>query len=58
MAAILQFEKHNKADKPAVQFEAGQSAKILMFTGVRFERIDFAALKDTLHLNAPARAAN
>jgi hypothetical protein len=43
MAAILQYQNRNKAEKP--HFEVGHTAIILLYTGVRFERIDFAALK-------------
>jgi hypothetical protein len=43
MAALLQFEPRLKANMP--DLAKGHTAKILMFTGVRFERIDFAALK-------------
>jgi hypothetical protein len=57
MAAILQFEKHNKLEKSVISFEAGHSAKILLFTGVRFERIDFEAVKD-LQVAAQQRVAN
>jgi hypothetical protein len=42
MAAILQFQKKQDGEKQA--FTAGHSATILIYTGVRFERIDFAAL--------------
>jgi cytoplasmic iron level regulating protein YaaA (DUF328/UPF0246 family) len=43
MAAILQFQNRKKSERPS--FEAGHTALILMYTGVRFERIDFEALK-------------
>ncbi len=43
MAAILQFQQREKAEKP--RFEVGHSAVILLYTGVRFERIDFEALR-------------
>jgi cytoplasmic iron level regulating protein YaaA (DUF328/UPF0246 family) len=43
MAAILQFQNRKKSERPV--FVAGHSALILMYTGVRFERIDFEALK-------------
>lgn len=59
MAAILQFQNQTKAEKPA--FAPGHTATILLYTGVRFERIDFDALKnqttDQLHAE-PARLAN
>jgi hypothetical protein len=61
MAAILQFEKHRKLLKAATALAPGQNAKILMFTGVRFERIDFDALKaqhDAMQMTVPARIAN
>ena len=62
MAAILQFQLRSKAEKP--ELAPGHSATILMYTGVRFERIDFDALKGgqqmqtELLCNAPARLAN
>jgi cytoplasmic iron level regulating protein YaaA (DUF328/UPF0246 family) len=59
MAAILQFQNRNKAEKPALA--PGHTATILLYTGVRFERIDFDALKNNqveqLHTE-PARIAN
>jgi hypothetical protein len=59
MAAILQFQNRNKAEKPA--HAPGHTAKILLYTGVRFERIDFEALRtsesEQLHAE-PARIAN
>ena len=58
MAAILQFQNRKKSDRPS--FAAGHSALILMYTGVRFERIDFEALKSletSEHNDAPAAAA-
>jgi cytoplasmic iron level regulating protein YaaA (DUF328/UPF0246 family) len=58
MAAILQFQKRKKTDRP--QFETGHSAVILMYTGVRFERIDFEALKseaNSILENQPAATA-
>jgi cytoplasmic iron level regulating protein YaaA (DUF328/UPF0246 family) len=58
MAAILQFQHRDKTEKP--HFEPGHSATILMYTGVRFERIDFEALRDTTrhNLESPVRIAN
>ncbi len=62
MAAILQFQHRSKTDKPALA--AGHTATILMYTGVRFERIDFDALKSVDNLDehilpaATARFAN
>ncbi len=56
MAAILQFQNRNKAERPA--FEPGHTATILIYTGVRFERIDFDALKNNEALEQPARRAN
>lgn len=62
MAAILQFQNRKKSERPV--FEAGHSALILMYTGVRFERIDFEALKSETNstldnqLAATARFAN
>jgi hypothetical protein len=61
MAAILQFQFRKKSEKPV--FEAGHSALILMYTGVRFERIDFEALKsesnsESNNLPVTARFAN
>jgi cytoplasmic iron level regulating protein YaaA (DUF328/UPF0246 family) len=59
MAAILQFQHSNKADKP--DFAPGHTATILLYTGVRFERIDFEALKaqsTQQHLAEPVRLAN
>jgi hypothetical protein len=62
MAAILQFEPRTKnhSDK----LPPDHSAQILMYTGVRFERIDFEAvrhnqLRDSVSETAsPARLAN
>ena len=56
MAAILQFQNRNKAERPAL--EPGHTATILIYTGVRFERIDFDALKNNEALEQPARRAN
>jgi hypothetical protein len=47
MAAILQFQ-HRKKSEPT-SFDAGHSALILLYTGVRFERIDFEALRSEAH---------
>jgi hypothetical protein len=61
MAAILQFEKHRKLLKAAAALTPGHSAKILLFNGVRFERIDFDALKaqhDAMQMTVPTRIAN
>jgi cytoplasmic iron level regulating protein YaaA (DUF328/UPF0246 family) len=59
MAAILQFQNRNKAERPVLA--SGHTATILIYTGVRFERIDFDALKSSeleqLN-NQPARLAN
>lgn len=59
MAAILQFQNRNKAEKPVLA--PGHTATILLYTGVRFERIDFEALKSSeaeqVHIE-PARIAN
>jgi hypothetical protein len=58
MAAILQFQNRKKLERPV--FEEGHSALILMYTGVRFERIDFEALKSgepAILENQPATAA-
>jgi hypothetical protein len=41
MAVILQFQTTSKPDRP--HLEPGHSATILMYTGVRMERIDFEA---------------
>jgi hypothetical protein len=54
MAAILQFQKQTKAERPV--FEPGHSATILIYTGVRVERIDFEALRQ--EAREPARVAN
>lgn len=59
MAAILQFQNSNKSEK--LVFAPGHTATILLYTGVRFERIDFEALKTqtTEHqLVEPTRIAN
>ena len=62
MAAILQFQNRKKSER--LTFAAGHSALILMYTGVRFERIDFEALKSEPNailenpLAATARFAN
>lgn len=62
MAAILQFQNRKKSERQS--FHAGHTALILMFTGVRFERIDFEALKSEASLTledkqtATARFAN
>jgi hypothetical protein len=59
MAAILQFQNRDKAEKP--NLAEGHTAQILMYTGVRFERIDFAALKNNMseqHLSELTRLAN
>ncbi len=58
MAAILQFQNRNKAEKPTLA--PGHTATILLYTGVRFERIDFDALKSQtqVHLAEPTRLAN
>jgi hypothetical protein len=62
MAAILQFDKKQRADK--LDLPSGHTATILLYTGVRFERIDFAAIREdaanTLLQSdmGPARRAN
>jgi hypothetical protein len=59
MAAILQFQNRNKAERPTLAF--GHTATILIYTGVRFERIDFEALKTRdveQHHDEPTRIAN
>jgi hypothetical protein len=56
MAAILQFQNRNKVEQP--NFAPGHTATILIYTGVRFERIDFDALKTIEALEQPARRAN
>jgi hypothetical protein len=61
MAALLQFQNRKKSERTS--FEAGHTALILMYTGVRFERIDFEALKSDVNTNlndvpATARFAN
>jgi hypothetical protein len=59
MAAILQFQNRDKAERPPLA--PGHSAQILMYTGVRFERIDFDALKNNIteqHLSELTRLAN
>ena len=60
MAAILQFQRKQDAEQRV--FAVGHTAEILIYTGVRFERIDFDALR---HGDAaaplttqPARLAN
>jgi hypothetical protein len=61
MAAILQLEDHRKHVRAQAALAAGHSATILMFTGVRFERIDFDALKhahDAMQMTVPTRIAN
>jgi hypothetical protein len=53
MAAILQFQHREKSSVTALV--EGHTATILLFTGVRFERIDFAAL-NTTHEPSPQQA--
>jgi hypothetical protein len=48
MAAILQFQHISKPERP--QFDAGHTATILMYTGVRIERIDFEAQREMARL--------
>ena len=58
MAAILQFQKRSTSEMPA--FQPGHTATILIYNGVRIERIDFEALRDKARagLEAPTRIAN
>jgi hypothetical protein len=62
MAAILQFQHREKSH--VKDLVAGHTATILLFTGVRFERIDFAALNTApddnqlLSKASPKRRAN
>jgi hypothetical protein len=58
MAAILQFQQRSTSERPV--FEPGHSATILIYNGVRIERIDFEALRDTARavLGGPTRIAN
>jgi hypothetical protein len=61
MAAILQFEQRTRPS--LAPLPADHTAQILMYTGVRFERIDFDALKNAVTLGdsrsqEPARLAN
>ena len=58
MAAILQFQKRSTFETPA--FEPGHSATIIIFNGVRVERIDFEALreKSRMEMDGPTRIAN
>jgi hypothetical protein len=58
MAAILQFQKRSTIEKTLL--EPGHSATILMYTGVRIERIDFEALRDKVRsgLHESVRIAN
>jgi hypothetical protein len=58
MAVILQFQTISKPDRP--QYEPGHSATILMYTGVRIERIDFEAQRMMARLaeSELARIAN
>lgn len=48
MAAILQFQPISKPER--LQFDAGHTATILMYTGVRIERIDFEAQREKARL--------
>ncbi len=58
MAAILQFQQRSIIEKPAL--EPGHTATILIYNGVRVERIDFEAMRDKarLAIDAPTRIAN
>jgi hypothetical protein len=58
MAAILQFQQRSTTEKPV--FEPGHTATILIYNGVRIERIDFEALreKSRIALEEPTRIAN
>lgn len=58
MAAILQFQKRSTSERPV--FELGHSATILIFNGVRIERIDFEAMREKARAaaEAPTRIAN
>jgi hypothetical protein len=62
MAAILQFEKKVRPDMQ--DLPSGHTATILLYTGVRFERIDFAAIRESSLAElahgtlGPARRAN
>ena len=58
MAAILQFQKRSTSEMPT--FEPGHTATILIYNGVRIERIDFEALRDKARagLEGPTRIAN
>jgi hypothetical protein len=62
MAALLQFQRREKST--VFDLNEGHTATILLFTGVRFERIDFAALNDASETNqlqtkaTPTRRAN
>lgn len=60
MAAILQFQRKQDAEQRV--FAVGHTAEILIYTGVRFERIDFDALRNddaNINMNStPARLAN
>jgi hypothetical protein len=58
MAAILQFQQRSTTEKPV--FEPGHTATILIYNGVRIERIDFEALKEKsrIALEEPTRIAN
>jgi hypothetical protein len=54
MAVILQFQFTSKPDRP--HYEPGHSATILMYTGVRIERIDFEAQRMMARLAESERA--
>jgi hypothetical protein len=58
MAAILQFQQRSTTEKPV--FEPGHSATILIYNGVRVERIDFEALREQSRsvIDEPTRIAN
>ncbi len=58
MAAILQFQKRSITEKSL--WEPGHTATILIYNGVRVERIDFDDLRNKadLALDSPARIAN
>jgi hypothetical protein len=58
MAAILQFQQRSTTEKPV--FESGHTATILIYNGVRVERIDFEALREKSRsaMDGPTRIAN
>jgi hypothetical protein len=58
MAAILQFQQRSITEMPAL--EPGHTATILIYNGVRVERIDFEALREKARIerDTPTRIAN